>query len=97
MPKFNTRVELHKLGESQHRETYAELHAAMERAGFRRTISSSDGDVYHLPHAEYKKETGETLEQVQSQAKNAANSVHTPNGVITWEYTGSRWEGLIRV
>lgn len=97
MAKFNTRVELRDLSSANHRDTYDRLHAAMERAGFERFIVAGDGTKYHLPHAEYNKASTQTCEQVLDQAKAIADSVHKPNGVITWEYSQAAWNGLLRV
>lgn len=95
MAKYNTRVELHNLpGGQKDRELYEKLHEEMERAEFERTIVGSSGGEYHLPHAEYQKETADTHDQIFEQAKAIANSVHKSNGVITWLYTSAKWKGL---
>ena len=68
MPSFTTRVELHQATY----EDYENLHAAMERVGFSRTIKSGDGITYHLPTAEYDKSSNFTRAQILDQAKAAA-------------------------
>ena len=94
MAKFNTRVELRKLTSADHRDTYERLHSAMEEAGFERSIEGAKG-TYRLPHAEYNKESAtQTCVQVRDEAKGIADSVHKPNGVITWEYREMAWKGL---
>jgi hypothetical protein len=64
MATFMTRVELHSADE----DDYETLHAAMEKEGFNRTITSDDGVTYHLPTAEYYRSTHLTRTQVLERA-----------------------------
>jgi hypothetical protein len=91
MAKYNTRIELQDLGAANHRDIYAKLHVAMESAGFSRFIAGDNGIGYLLPHAEYNKISRQPCQQVCEQARGIANSIHTPNDVITWEYSRASW------
>ena len=92
MPKFTTRVELH---DAQPKD-YENLHAAMEKKGFSRTITDKDGVVYHLPPAEYNYETTSNLSaaDVRDKADAAASSVWKSFGIITTKSESRAWQGL---
>lgn len=85
MATFITRIELHYAQS----EDYDNLHKAMERAGFSRTIPASDGKRYHLPTAEYWTEGPLQLKTVFETAKAAAATVGRAFNIITSETTGS--------
>lgn len=91
MNRFVTRVLLNGYPTA---EQYEKLHKAMKLKGFSRVIKSDDGDYYWLPNAEYYRECGLTAQQVLNDAKAAANSVHTPNEVLTTEAKSITWNGL---
>lgn len=92
MAKFMTRVELHMGTEEQ----YKKLHAAMERQGFKRTITGKDGVVYHLPTAEYSFEGSQTLPEVRKTAWDASGRISSSRAVLVTEGI-SMWDGLARV
>jgi hypothetical protein len=94
MARFTTRVQLN--GEPSWSD-YDNLHAAMRKEHFTQTITSSDGIEYHLPHAEYNRETNLTLEQVLESAKKAAASVWTDFSVLVTESNGRKWHNLAKV
>lgn len=93
MSQFITRVELHK-GTG---DDYEQLHAAMARAGFTRTIRGSDGVTYHLPWAEYYVDTTSTIEQVRSAAVAAAQTTGRTAAVLVSQASQIAWQGLSRV
>ncbi len=90
MSHFLTRVELLNYATETH---YENLHQAMSKVGFSRIITDSNGVSYHLPPAQYYKQSNDKLGDVQSLAKRTADSIKTPNRVITTEGT-STWNGL---
>jgi hypothetical protein len=91
MATFITRVELYGKASWEH---YEKLHAEMERLGFTRTINGADGTVYDLPSAMYYRKANATKSTVLNDARAAANSIWTDNGVIVSETTGNIWMGL---
>jgi hypothetical protein len=93
MARFITRVELHGAAN----DDYEVLHEAMEAEGFRRTITSGDGTVYHLPTAEYYWETPRTREEVIEAGKRAASKTEKEFGIIVTEAKVSSWSGLPKV
>ena len=60
MPKFTTRVELHSATEAD----YKQLHAAMEVAGFSRTIKRENEPLMKLPTAEYNEVGDYTINEI---------------------------------
>lgn len=72
MSNFTVRVELHGVGHDS--EKYTELHNAMRRQGFFRTVTL-DKVTYDLPTAEYSRVADESIESVLESAKLAALSV----------------------
>lgn len=73
MANITVRVELHEADDEP--QAYKDLHAAMERQGFSRTIKTQ-GDVRRkLPNAEYSMVTNLTKQQVLDKAILAARSV----------------------
>jgi hypothetical protein len=93
MAKFTTRVELHSASYSD----YEMLHAAMERRGFSRHISSDDGKTYKLPTAEYNRDANVTRDQVLEAAKAAATETGKTFAVLVTESDGRTWIGLQEV
>lgn len=93
MARFTTRVELHSADE----DDYENLHAAMERRGFSRRITSSDGVTYHLPTAEYNLNKDWDLDRVLDEAQKAADSTGRKNEVLVTKSNGRRWLGLQKV
>jgi hypothetical protein len=93
MSKFITRVELHH-GTG---DDYEELHTAMARAGFSRTIQGRDGITYHLPWAEYHVDTTSTIEQVRSAVLAASKMTGRTAAVLVSQASQIAWQGLSRV
>jgi len=93
MARFIARVELH--GASW--QDYDKLHAAMEAAGFSRTITGDNGVTFHLPTAEYEIFSAGTSEQVLEIVKAAANQVGKKYGAIVTKANGQSWVGLPQV
>jgi hypothetical protein len=94
MANFLVRIILHSKTDLSH-YSYSSLHTAMENAGFKRQIH--DVFDYKLPHAEYCKENSwSTFSAVHAEARAAANSVDTNNGVVTVEYSSCTTSGLSR-
>lgn len=93
MALFTTRVELHNASYSD----YETLHAAMERRGFSRQITSDSGKTYHLPTAEYNRDGALTRQQVLDSAKAAATETGKKFAVLVSEADGRTWVGLQEV
>jgi hypothetical protein len=93
MATYMTRVELHEATYND----YEILHAAMGNEGFSRTITGSDGVTYHLPTAEYYRDTQLTLAQVLESAKLAASTTRKNYGAIVTMSNGATWTGLAKV
>lgn len=92
MAQFTIRVELHDADLNE----YEVLHGAMEDNGFSRVITSSDGDLYHLPWAEYDCQGSLTKAQVLKSARAAAETTGKKYGILVTESTGRTWYGLKR-
>jgi len=90
MAIFITRIELHYANYSD----YENLHAAMERNGFTRTIEGSNGTTYQLPTAEYYCSGNYTRDSVMSSAKAAAASTGKNYAVLVSQADGCTWVGL---
>jgi hypothetical protein len=90
MSKFTVRVELHQARE----DDYEVLHAAMENEGFSRFITATDGASYHLPTAEYNRESNITRKAVLESAKRAANCTGKTYEVLVTESDGRSWYKL---
>src|SRR5438128_1328616 len=93
MPTFTVRVELHDAAD----DDYETLHSAMERSGFSRQITGSDGDVYHLPTAEYERKGSLTRQEVLDSANGAASTTGKKHGILVTESAGRKWSGLEQV
>lgn len=94
MARFTTRVQLN--GEPSWSD-YDNLHAAMRRKNFTQTVTSNDGIEYHLPHAEYNRETNLAIGQVLDAAEEAATSVWDDFSILVTESNGRRWHNLEQV
>jgi len=81
MSQFIVRVELHSATASD----YANLHIAMQRNGFSRTVTDRSGAVRRLPEAEYYIESPATVTQVFQSAQTAATGTGRPNSVLVTE------------
>ncbi len=87
---FTVRIELHNASE----DDYTDLHEAMGREGFSRTITSDSGTTYHLPTAEYDFAGNSTRSDVLARAKRAAGTTRRTAGILVTESSGRSWEGL---
>jgi hypothetical protein len=92
MSIFTTRVELHDATYSD----YEELHEAMRKQGFKRTITSANGVEYHLPEAEYNS-TSANRSDVLASAKIAATTTGKSFGILVTGDNGMTWDGLSKV
>jgi hypothetical protein len=90
MARYTVRVELH----NAEWEDYDELHEAMENEGFSRQITSSDGKTYHLPWAEYDRETPSGRKGVLDAAKRAADTTGKAHSILVTESAGRMWHNL---
>jgi hypothetical protein len=90
MAQFTIRVELH----DANLDEYEILHEAMETNGFSRVIASSEGDLYHLPWAEYDRQGSLTKAQVLKSARAAAEVTGKKYGILVTESSGRTWYGL---
>jgi hypothetical protein len=94
MSNFTTRVELHHPVGVQDYET---LHAAMEQAGFSRTIRGDNGVWYHMPYAEYDYSGSASADQVRAAAVLAAGRTGRTFAVLVTESQRRAWQGLAPV
>lgn len=90
MSAFTIRVELHGATWSD----YEELHAEMEKRGFKRAIRGDDGVTYDLPPAEYLYDGDATKWDVLEKAKSAAVTVKSAYVVFVTEALSWAWLGL---
>jgi hypothetical protein len=90
MADFTVRIELH----DALRNDYEGLHAAMERQGFTRVITSDEGRKYHLPWAEYNGTGDLTSMQILNIAQTAANGTGKKHAVLVTEAKSRAWAGL---
>ncbi len=72
---------------------YDVLHAAMETAGFRRTITGGNGQVHELPAATYFADAAVTLQVVLDFADKAAARTGKRRKILVSEGSIS-WVGL---
>lgn len=93
MAKFITRVELY----DAKGEDYKMLDEVMERGGFSKNITGSNGIIYQLPPAEYWIEGKLLLTNVLIVVQHAANTVKKKYGVFASEVVAATWEGLVAV
>lgn len=96
MTNYTVRVELHA---TENGNNYEELHLAMRRKGFSRTINIG-GVGYKLPTAEYSMVSDLSGNQVLSKAEAAASSVQSypkPSILVTGSDTPRLHTGLERV
>ena len=94
MPKFTVRVELH--GVRHDSEEYSHLHEEMEARGFSRTIKGKNGILYHLPPAEYNRQSSLSIQKVRDSAKEAAETTGKKFAVLVTQGRRS-WAGLTKV
>jgi hypothetical protein len=95
MTEFISRVELHEVGTSKPTEEhYKSLHAAMEAKGFQRTVNSSDGKKYEMPHATYYRISSSTLAQIHKDAQGAAATTWSKHGIVSIHAAGVLLSGL---
>jgi hypothetical protein len=90
MADFTVRIELH---DAQWND-YERLHAAMERQGFTRLITSDEGRRYQMPWAEYNGVGSFTSMQVLNIAQAAASTTGKRHAVLVTEATSRAWVGL---
>jgi len=90
MARYTVRVELH----DAERDDYDELHTAMEDEGFSREVTSDDGKTYHLPWAEYNRDTASSRSAVLDSAKRAAETTGKEYEVLVTESAGRVWYNL---
>jgi hypothetical protein len=90
MSNFTVRIELH---DAQWAD-YEGLHAAMQRVGFTRQVTSDDGRRYQMPWAEYNGTGALSSMQVLNVAQTAANSTGKRNAVFVTEAASRAWSGL---
>jgi len=69
----------------------------MEAEGFERTITSDDGKTYHLPTAEYYRNTSLERSQVLDSGKRAAGKTQKSYAIIVAEVLGMSWNGLAKL
>ena len=90
MTKFTTRVVL-KDGDW---DDYEVLYAAMERIGFTKFITGSNGKMYELPPAEYDYEGSIDITAVRDKAQAAADATGLKNSIFVTQSAGRAWIGL---
>ncbi|QLP58464.1 DUF2622 domain-containing protein [Klebsiella quasipneumoniae] len=87
MAKFTVRVELHDSEDAD----YDALHKKMEAEDFSREITSSSGNTYDLPSAEYIYESEtKTTEDVGRLAKQIASKIKARPRILVTKSDG-RW------
>jgi hypothetical protein len=91
MPKYIVCVELRSYATS---EQYTQLHAAMEKLGFDRTIFGRGHVKYHLPTAEYYIVSSYTPEALTILVCNTAKKIDPDCAVLTTEANNFWWDGL---
>jgi hypothetical protein len=93
MPRYMVRIELRNYPTS---EQYTQLHAAMEKLGFDRTIVGWGQVKYHLPTAEYYIISAYTPEALTILVYNAAKQIDPECAVLTTEANNIWWNGLTK-
>jgi hypothetical protein len=93
MAQFTVRVELHHANQ----DDYDALHAAMKEEGFSRQIESDKGTLYHLPTAEYNRDSGKSINDILSSAAAAADTIGKKYGILVTESAGRMWRNLKKV
>jgi hypothetical protein len=88
MAKFTTRVELYG---NPSWDDFDNLHEAMRKEGFSRTISfQGDNTVWQLPHAEYNRDTDLGTDAVRDSAKRAAATAWDDFAILVTKANGGR-------
>lgn len=90
MAKYTVRVELHDAGY----DDYVNLHAFMERQGFERFITDSNGITYRLPTAEYSMAGNGDKYAVLAKAELAAKQTGKRYMVLVTASEGRTWANL---
>ncbi|PHM23024.1 type V toxin-antitoxin system endoribonuclease antitoxin GhoS [Xenorhabdus budapestensis] len=91
MANFTVRVELHNANSKD----YDKLHEKMGNAGFKRTITTKAGKIYHLPDAEYSINSDKSTEEIRDLALDTAKKVKTNPAILVTKSNGTRkWSGL---
>jgi Endoribonuclease GhoS len=93
MTQFTVRVELHRANQ----DDYDALHAAMEKRGFSREITSDSGQTYRLPTAEYNRSSDKTRDEIRDSASAAAKTTGKGFGILVTEAVARCWQGLKEV
>ena len=91
MANFITRIELHGKPTD---EDYKELHEAMEKKGFKRTVTSK-GNAYHLPNAVYfSNDLSIANGKVMTRAKQAVAATDKKASIVVVEAANILASGL---
>jgi hypothetical protein len=95
MPTYIVRVELRNYASS---DQYTQLHDAMGKVGFSRTIAGPDGSKYRLPTAEYCIISAHTAKSLTDMVYSIAKQIDNDCAVLTVEATNTIWfEGLEKI
>jgi hypothetical protein len=96
MPRYTVRVELHEVNfVDPSGDDYESLHTAMQRNRFFRVIKNSKGNWYHMPSAEYTKETSEeSVANIASSAHKIAKAIWEKASVLATKSNGRQWIDL---
>ncbi len=92
MPAFCIRLQAHNALDAKYRE----IHAAMSRTGFKRTIRGDDGTDYQLPWGEYRWTGQADPSAVRDRVIQVVSAVHPWISVLVTEEVSSAWFGLER-
>ncbi|HGJ5854771.1 MAG: type V toxin-antitoxin system endoribonuclease antitoxin GhoS [Arsenophonus sp.] len=91
MAKFTVRVELREATSSD----YEDLYEKMKLEGFSKFITTSKGDKYELPPAEYNfSSSSKSRGEVRDLAYKIAKSINSEPAVLVTESNGRSWIGL---
>ncbi len=85
------RVELHRSAASG---KYHELHQFMANAGFKRTVTATDGKKYRLPSGSYVYEGASSATQVRDLAHSAAHRTGCVDSIFVADSNIWAWSGL---
>lgn len=91
MASFTTRVVLYDADWDDYTQV---LHPAMAKHGFKRTVTSDDGQTYDLPDAEYNFVGDLTRKDVLERAKAAAAMTKKKYSILVTESAGRAWSNL---
>ena len=105
MARYTVRVELHN---ADTYNDYENLHKAMERQGFIRTIKDTNDVEWHLPDAEYNRQTAGDKNAVLNKVRAIVAAVGFPvrkeqhsandrtSSILVTESAGRVWDGLLK-